>query len=169
MPGGVEEHAHVLLRLNWRRAGTHGDGKKTIFYDGLTWPRTNKVLLSGVTTLARLVARVRDGRAGRDDRRGATACAHCAEAASGHVGIPVVTGDPPGRRLPAERRTAARIPGSAAIWRMDSGGVGAYGGRGQGGVVHREVSTQGVDGAPDRVQYLGQLIGTELGEAAGGG
>lgn len=50
-----------------------------------------------------------------------------------------------------------------------SGGVGAYGGRGQGGVVHGEASAQGVDGAPDRVQHFGQLIGTELGEAAGGG
>ncbi|MGW3346986.1 DUF4158 domain-containing protein [Nonomuraea rubra] len=37
-----------------------GDGKKTIFYDGVTWLRTNKELLPGVTTLARLVARVRD-------------------------------------------------------------------------------------------------------------
>ncbi|MEU8319627.1 Tn3 family transposase [Nonomuraea sp. NPDC048881] len=42
------------------RAWNTGDGKKTIFYDGITWLRTNKVLLPGVTTLARLVARVRD-------------------------------------------------------------------------------------------------------------
>ncbi|MED7930465.1 DUF4158 domain-containing protein [Nonomuraea sp. LP-02] len=42
------------------RAWNTGDGKKTIFYDGVTWLRTNKVLLPGVTTLALLVARVRD-------------------------------------------------------------------------------------------------------------
>lgn len=36
------------------RAWNTGDGKKTIFYDGVTWLRTNKVLLPGVTTLARL-------------------------------------------------------------------------------------------------------------------
>ncbi|MEU7748077.1 DUF4158 domain-containing protein [Nonomuraea sp. NPDC049158] len=42
------------------RAWNTGDGKKTIFYDGVTWLRTNKVLLPSVTTLARLVARVRD-------------------------------------------------------------------------------------------------------------
>jgi hypothetical protein len=42
------------------RAWNTGDGKKTIFYDGVTWLRTNKVLLPGVTTLARLVARMRD-------------------------------------------------------------------------------------------------------------
>ncbi|GLW98659.1 hypothetical protein Misp02_27460 [Microtetraspora sp. NBRC 16547] len=42
------------------RAWNTGDGKKTIFYDGVTWLRTDKVLLPGVTMLARLVARVRD-------------------------------------------------------------------------------------------------------------
>src|SRR5690349_7638006 len=50
-----------------------------------------------------------------------------------------------------------------------SGGPGADGRRGQGGVGHREASAQGVDGAPDRAQYLGQLIGAEPGEATGGG
>ncbi|MEV0238165.1 DUF4158 domain-containing protein [Nonomuraea sp. NPDC050786] len=42
------------------RAWNTGDGKKTIFCDGVTWLRTNKVLLPGVTTRARLVDRVRD-------------------------------------------------------------------------------------------------------------
>ncbi|MFI6803383.1 DUF4158 domain-containing protein, partial [Streptosporangium canum] len=42
------------------RAWNTGDGKKTIFYDGVTWLRTKKILLPGVTTLTRLVARVRD-------------------------------------------------------------------------------------------------------------
>jgi hypothetical protein len=35
-------------------------GPKTIFADGVRWLRSNAVLLPGVTTLARLVARVRD-------------------------------------------------------------------------------------------------------------
>jgi TnpA family transposase len=42
------------------RAWNTGDGKKSIFADGVTWLRTNKVLLPGVTTLTRLIARVRD-------------------------------------------------------------------------------------------------------------
>src|ERR1044071_7520184 len=52
---------------------------------------------------------------------------------------------------------------------MESGRIGAYGGRCQGGVVHREASAEGVDGVSDRVQYVGQLSGRELGEASGGG
>ena len=36
------------------------DGPKAIFLDAMTWLRERKVLLPGVTTLARLVARVRD-------------------------------------------------------------------------------------------------------------
>ncbi|WP_226874532.1 DUF4158 domain-containing protein [Microbispora sitophila] len=42
------------------RAWNTGDGKKSIFVDGVSWLRTNKVLLPGVTTLTRLIARVRD-------------------------------------------------------------------------------------------------------------
>jgi TnpA family transposase len=42
------------------RAWTSGDGPKAIFLDAMTWLRERKVLLPGVTTLARLVARVRD-------------------------------------------------------------------------------------------------------------
>lgn len=42
------------------RAWNTGDGNKSIFTDGVMWLRTNQVLLPGVTTLARLVARVRD-------------------------------------------------------------------------------------------------------------
>src|SRR6266567_4414846 len=42
------------------RAWTSGDGPKAIFLDALTWLRDRKVLLPGVTTLVRLVARVRD-------------------------------------------------------------------------------------------------------------
>ena len=42
------------------RAWTSGDGPKAIFLDGVAWLRERKVLLPGVTTLARLVARVRD-------------------------------------------------------------------------------------------------------------
>jgi len=36
------------------------DGPKAIFDGAVRWLRTEKVLLPGVTTLARLVARVRD-------------------------------------------------------------------------------------------------------------
>jgi TnpA family transposase len=42
------------------RAWNTGDGPKTIFNDGVQWLRANAVLLPGVTTLARIVARVRD-------------------------------------------------------------------------------------------------------------
>ena len=42
------------------RSRTSGDGPKAIFLDGMAWLRERKVLLPGVTTLARLVARVRD-------------------------------------------------------------------------------------------------------------
>jgi hypothetical protein len=42
------------------RSWTSGDGPKAIFLDGMTWLRERKVLLPGVTTLARLVAKVRD-------------------------------------------------------------------------------------------------------------
>lgn len=42
------------------RSRATGDGPKVIFADGLAWLRERKVLLPGVTTLARLVARVRD-------------------------------------------------------------------------------------------------------------
>ena len=42
------------------RAWNTGDGPKTIFADGVQWLRANAVLLPGVTTLARIVARVRD-------------------------------------------------------------------------------------------------------------
>ncbi len=41
------------------RAGTSGDGPKGTFNDGVAWLRQRRVLLPGVTTLARLVARVR--------------------------------------------------------------------------------------------------------------
>jgi Tn3 transposase DDE domain-containing protein len=42
------------------RSRATGDGPKAIFADGLAWLRERKVLLPGVTTLARLVAGVRD-------------------------------------------------------------------------------------------------------------
>lgn len=42
------------------RSWTSGDGPKAIFTDGVGWLRERRVLLPGVTTLARLVARVRD-------------------------------------------------------------------------------------------------------------
>ncbi|MET9340726.1 DUF4158 domain-containing protein [Nonomuraea sp. NPDC003804] len=39
------------------RSWTSGDGPKAIFTDGIGWLRERKVLLPGVTTLARLVAK----------------------------------------------------------------------------------------------------------------
>jgi hypothetical protein len=42
------------------RAWNTGDGPKSIFGDGVKWLRSNAVLLPGVTTVARLVSRVRD-------------------------------------------------------------------------------------------------------------
>jgi hypothetical protein len=42
------------------RSWTLGDGPKAIFLDGVAWLRERKILLPGVTTLARLVAKVRD-------------------------------------------------------------------------------------------------------------
>jgi hypothetical protein len=42
------------------RAWTSGDGPKAIFNDALAWLAKRHVLLPGVTTLARMVARVRD-------------------------------------------------------------------------------------------------------------
>ena len=42
------------------RSRATGDGPKAIFADGLAWLRERKVLLPGMTTLARLVASIRD-------------------------------------------------------------------------------------------------------------
>ena len=47
------------------RAWTSGDGPKVIFADALGWLRRRKVLLPGVTTLARLIARLRQEAAER--------------------------------------------------------------------------------------------------------
>jgi TnpA family transposase len=60
---GLRDFADAEAELaGWvaARAWTSGDGPKAIFLDAMTWLRERKVLLPGVTTLARLVARVRD-------------------------------------------------------------------------------------------------------------
>ena len=60
---GLREFAEVEEEfVEWvaARSWTSGDGPKAIFLDGVTWLRERKVLLPGVTTLARLVAKVRD-------------------------------------------------------------------------------------------------------------
>jgi Domain of unknown function (DUF4158) len=60
---GLREFVEIEAKFtDWvaARSWTSGDGSKAIFLDGMTWLRDRKVLLPGVTTLARLVARVRD-------------------------------------------------------------------------------------------------------------
>jgi len=60
---GLKEFAEVEREFtDWvaARSWTSGDGPKAIFVGGMAWLRERKVLLPGVTTLARLVAKVRD-------------------------------------------------------------------------------------------------------------
>src|SRR5689334_7130811 len=60
---GLRDFADAEAELaGWMaaRAWTSGDGPKAIFLDAMTWLRDRKLLLPGVTTLVRLVARVRD-------------------------------------------------------------------------------------------------------------
>jgi len=60
---GLKEFAEVETEfVDWvaARSWTSGDGPKAIFLDGMVWLRERKVLLPGVTRLARLVAKVRD-------------------------------------------------------------------------------------------------------------
>jgi Domain of unknown function (DUF4158) len=60
---GLREFAQAEAEFaQWARsrAWNTGQGPKTIFADGMRWLRSNAVLLPGVTTLARLVAQVRD-------------------------------------------------------------------------------------------------------------
>jgi hypothetical protein len=59
---GLRDFAEVEGELEgWveARAWTTGDGPKAIFYDAVGWLSERGVVLPGVTTLARLVARVR--------------------------------------------------------------------------------------------------------------
>jgi hypothetical protein len=61
--GGLREFAEAEDEFAaWvrARAWNTGDGSKSIFGDGVKWLRSNAVLLPGVTTVARLVSRVRD-------------------------------------------------------------------------------------------------------------
>lgn len=60
---GLREFADVEPEfVEWvaARSWTSGDGPKAMFLDGMVWLRERKVLLPGVSTLARLVAKVRD-------------------------------------------------------------------------------------------------------------
>jgi hypothetical protein len=60
---GLREFAEAEVEFaGWAaaRSWTLGDGPKAIFLDGVAWLRERKILLPGVTTLARLVAKVRD-------------------------------------------------------------------------------------------------------------
>ncbi len=60
---GLRDFGEVAGELeDWvdARAWTTGDGPKAIFNDAIGWLFERNVLLPGVTTLARLVARVRD-------------------------------------------------------------------------------------------------------------
>jgi len=60
---GLRDFAEVAKELEAcvdARAWTTGDGPKAIFIDALSWLAERDVLLPGLTTLTRLVARVRD-------------------------------------------------------------------------------------------------------------
>ncbi|GAB2830409.1 hypothetical protein GCM10022221_31410 [Actinocorallia aurea] len=60
---GLREFGEVEAEFTaWvdARAWTTGNGKKLLFHEGVVWLRERKVLLPGVSTLARLVAWVRD-------------------------------------------------------------------------------------------------------------
>ena len=60
---GYREFDHAedeFARWAAARSRATGDGPKAIFTDGLAWLRERSILLPGVTTLARLVASVRD-------------------------------------------------------------------------------------------------------------
>jgi hypothetical protein len=60
---GLREFAEVDKDLaEWvdARVWTSGDGPRAVFFDAVGWLRERSVLLPGVTTLARLVARVRE-------------------------------------------------------------------------------------------------------------
>jgi hypothetical protein len=60
---GLQEFTAAEAELRaWvaARSWTSGDGPKAIFFDAVAWLRERSVLLPGVTTLARLVAQVRD-------------------------------------------------------------------------------------------------------------
>ena len=98
------------------RAWTSGDGPKAIFLDAMAWLRERKVLLPGVTTLARLVARVRDDtthRLWRDaggaaDRRSSGACwTGCWRSRRGS-GSRTWSGGARGRRRAAAARRSSR-------------------------------------------------------------
>ncbi len=52
--------AEELARWVEDQAWTTGDGPKTLFDGAVVWLREHRVLLPGVSTLARLVARIRD-------------------------------------------------------------------------------------------------------------
>jgi TnpA family transposase len=61
--GGLKEFATAEAELRaWvaARSWTSGDGPKAIFIDAVRWLRKRDVLLPGVSTLARLVAQVRE-------------------------------------------------------------------------------------------------------------
>ena len=61
--GGLREFPEAedeFARWVRARAWNTGDGPKAVFADGVKWLRENAVLLPGVTTIARLVARIRD-------------------------------------------------------------------------------------------------------------
>lgn len=57
--------AEELARWVDDRAWTTGDGPKALFDGAVVWLREHRVLLPGVSTLARLVARVRDAATSR--------------------------------------------------------------------------------------------------------
>src|ERR1700722_14729722 len=61
-----------------------------------------------------------------------------------------------------------RVPGALWSWLRSRGADARRAGR-QGGVGHRDGAVQSVDGGADLIEDVGQRVGTEPGEAAGGG
>lgn len=87
------------------RAWTHAEGPYRLFEQAMGWLRRNRVLLPGVSVLARLVASVRDGAAGRMHRTLADAAATADSALSSRLqGLLLV---PDGQRVSELERLRA--------------------------------------------------------------
>jgi hypothetical protein len=123
---GLKEFTDVQTEFaDWvaARSWTSGDGPKAIFTDGVVWLRERKVLLPGVTTLARLVAKVCDDTTRRlwGVLEGLLTTGQryvrCWRSRRGR-GSPILSGGARGRRrVGAARRSSRRWTRSRRSWR----------------------------------------------------